>query len=424
MGGRPVGVPGVMQRLEQAHREHGLRPWVELFEPASSSPSRVFPSARALSLATSIQTAWGSRIPADGGSGLACGYLLNNPLSDFAFVTRDAAGTPVANRVQPGKRKRSSMGPTLAFERADGQLRLVAGASLVPMIIHSMAKAPLGDLQWGLDVQQAIDLPVFGSIDDSLLLEEGRFPAVTQQAPARAWPRCGPGRGRGRAGDRPATDLPRRQRSARRRRSERGRRRPGSLTVASHGCHGRRAKCSNGPCVRSRRGRRSAIMGLPLPARCASLKAPIRRTIQLQGSHTMTELGDSLERMSFVQLLLLFGFVTCYVLALGGLFGPVVRLRAGGLALLQAAGFVALTDPWVHGALLVIFVVAGLGLFVMASWLLARLLAPPVMPLPPDTQAESASEAAATPSQLQVLRQGEPRSSVPKLGTRRARATR
>ena len=75
----------------------------------------------------------------------------------------------------------------------------------------------------------------------------------------------------------------------------------------------------------------------------------------------MNELGDSLERMSFMQLLLLFGFVTTYVVAVGGLFGTAVRLRAAGLALVQAVAFAALTDPWVHGALLVAFVVAGPG---------------------------------------------------------------
>ena len=69
---------------------------------------------------------------------------------------------------------------------------------------------------------------------------------------------------------------------------------------------------------------------------------------------------------------------------LGGLFGPTLRLRAAALALLQAVAFAALTDPWVHGALLMVFVVAGLGLFVMLSWLLARLLAPRPLPLPPD----------------------------------------
>ena len=90
----------------------------------------------------------------------------------------------------------------------------------------------------------------------------------------------------------------------------------------------------------------------------------------------MTELGDSLARMSFMQLLLLFAFVTSYMLALGGMLGNAARSRAALLALALAFGFAALTDPWVHGALLMAFVVAGLGLFVVLTWLLARLLGP------------------------------------------------
>jgi gamma-glutamyltranspeptidase/glutathione hydrolase len=136
---------------------------------------------QALTLTTSIQTAWGSRILADGGTGLAGGYLLNNQLTDFSFVPRDASGMPVANRVQPGKRPRSSMSPTLVFDRSDGRLLLVAGSTLGPMIIHSMAKASLGVMLWGMDVQQAIELPNFGPIDGPLLLEKGRFPATTLQ---------------------------------------------------------------------------------------------------------------------------------------------------------------------------------------------------------------------------------------------------
>lgn len=136
----------------------------------------------------------------------------------------------------------------------------------------------------------------------------------------------------------------------------------------------------------------------------------------------MTELGDSLERMSFMQLLLLFGFVTCYVVALGGLFGSTVRLRSAALALLQAVAFSVLTDPWVHGALLVVFVVAGLGLFVMLSWLLARVLAPRAVVQPADTMSDPAPDSTATlPSQPQ--RHGDVL-DVPKLGARGARATR
>ena len=90
----------------------------------------------------------------------------------------------------------------------------------------------------------------------------------------------------------------------------------------------------------------------------------------------MNELGNSLERMSFVQLLLLFAFVTSYVLALGGLLGTPARRRTAVLALGLAVAFSAPTDPWVHGALLMAFVVAGLGLFVVLTWLLARLFGP------------------------------------------------
>ena len=129
----------------------------------------------------------------------------------------------------------------------------------------------------------------------------------------------------------------------------------------------------------------------------------------------MNELGHSLERMSFMQLLLLFGFVTTYMVAVGGLFGGWVRLRAAAAALAQAVAFVALTDPWVHGALLVAFVVGALGVFVMLSWLLARLFGPRSMPLP---AADSGVTESALPSSPPAALR-----ATPKL-TRRARATR
>ena len=145
----------------------------------------------------------------------------------------------------------------------------------------------------------------------------------------------------------------------------------------------------------------------------------------------MSELGDSLERMSFMQLLLLFGFVTCYVVAIGGLFGGTVRLRAAGLALLQAAAFTALTDPWVHGALFVAFAVAGLGLFVIVSWLLARTLAPRQAMDVADasaeasaqTQADSRAFESSVPPSQPAGRVDDALAAAPKLA-RRARAAR
>jgi hypothetical protein len=133
----------------------------------------------------------------------------------------------------------------------------------------------------------------------------------------------------------------------------------------------------------------------------------------------MAELVDSLERMTFMQLLLLFGFVTSYVLALGGMLGARLRLRAAVLALALAVAFALLTDPWVHGALLVVFVIAGLGMFVMLTWLLARVLAP--RPAPLETAPDTASDR--LQSQAPAARQGEPGTPPRKL-TRGARATR
>lgn len=137
----------------------------------------------------------------------------------------------------------------------------------------------------------------------------------------------------------------------------------------------------------------------------------------------MSELGTSLERMTFGQLLLLFGFLTCYVLALGGMLGRRFRLRAALLALGLAVAFTALTDPWVHGALLMVFVIAGLGLFVMISWLLARVLAPrpPPTELAPDTASEPA--AASLPSLPATFHAGDTTVPAHKLA-RGARATR
>jgi gamma-glutamyltranspeptidase / glutathione hydrolase len=170
----PAGQPTALRQA--------LAPQPGQAESGTSHVSVVDAQGHALSMTTSIQTAWGSRILVDGGTGLPGGFLLNNQLTDFSFAPRDAQGVPIANRVQPGKRPRSSMSPTLVFDRNDGRLRMVAGSTLGPMIIHSMAKALSGSLVWGLDVQQAIDLPNFGPIDGPLLLEKGRFPPHTAEA--------------------------------------------------------------------------------------------------------------------------------------------------------------------------------------------------------------------------------------------------
>jgi gamma-glutamyltranspeptidase/glutathione hydrolase len=108
---------------------------------------------------------------------MVLGFLLNNQLTDFSFVPTDERGRPVANRVQPGKRPRSSMTPLLVFDRLDGSLRLAVGSPGGSAIIHYVAKILVATLDWGLDVQTAISLPNFGSRNGPTELEAGRVDA-------------------------------------------------------------------------------------------------------------------------------------------------------------------------------------------------------------------------------------------------------
>lgn len=89
--------------------------------------------------------------------------------------------------------------------------------------------------------------------------------------------------------------------------------------------------------------------------------------------NVFSELGATLRAFDYVQLLLAFLFVTGYAIALGHLFGPLGRRRGGTAALVAATAFVALTDPWMHGVLLVTAAVAGIGLFIVAAWTLSVL---------------------------------------------------
>jgi gamma-glutamyltranspeptidase/glutathione hydrolase len=110
------------------------------------------------------------------------GFLLNNEQTDFSFAPADAQGRPIANRVQPGKRPRSSMAPTLVFDKASGALAMSGGSPGGALIIHYTAKTLYGTLNWGLNAQQAIDLPNFASTNGPTVLEEQRFPPATVQA--------------------------------------------------------------------------------------------------------------------------------------------------------------------------------------------------------------------------------------------------
>ncbi len=140
------------------------KPGHSLAQPATSHLSIVDAAGNALSMTSSIEMAFGSTL-------MVRGFLLNNQLTDFSFSPDGAAGR-VANRVEPGKRPRSSMSPIMVFDR-EGQLRLVIGSPGGSRIINYVARALLGVLDWGLTVQQAVSLPHISNRNGATDLEAG-----------------------------------------------------------------------------------------------------------------------------------------------------------------------------------------------------------------------------------------------------------
>jgi len=132
--------------------------------PSTSHISIVDAAGNALSMTTTIENGFGSRLMAPGG------FLLNNELTDFSFRSHND-GWPVANRVEPGKRPRSSMSPTIVLK--DGAPVLVVGSPGGSRIIGYVAKTIIAHLDWGMDVQAAVSMPHlvnrFGTYD----VEEG-----------------------------------------------------------------------------------------------------------------------------------------------------------------------------------------------------------------------------------------------------------
>lgn len=145
--------------------DHALN-WADddaIEKPSTSHISIVDSYGNVLSMTTTIENAFGSRL-------MTNGFLLNNELTDFSFRShRD--GVAVANRVEPGKRPRSSMSPTIVLR--DGSPTLVIGSPGGSRIIPYVANAIIAHLDWGMDVQQAVSMPHavnrFGTYD----LEEG-----------------------------------------------------------------------------------------------------------------------------------------------------------------------------------------------------------------------------------------------------------
>jgi gamma-glutamyltranspeptidase/glutathione hydrolase len=146
--------PGADLDLADAHPGH---------EAGTSHISIVDAQGNAVSMTTTIESFFGSHV-------MVRGMLLNNQLTDFSFSPTEGAG-PVANRVEPGKRPRSSMAPTLVFD-ADGKLYMVVGAPGGSLIINYVLKTLIAAIDWKLDIQSAIDLPNVGSRNGPTEIED------------------------------------------------------------------------------------------------------------------------------------------------------------------------------------------------------------------------------------------------------------
>ncbi len=141
---------------------YGLAEPLEL--PSTTHVSVVDADGNAVALTASVEAAFGNRQ-------MVRGFLLNNELTDFSWEPEER-GKPVANRVEAGKRPRSSMAPTMVFDE-QGKLLMVIGSPGGHSIINYVALTLVNVLDWGMDIQQAIDAPRMGSRNGPTELERG-----------------------------------------------------------------------------------------------------------------------------------------------------------------------------------------------------------------------------------------------------------
>ncbi|MGO1247538.1 MAG: gamma-glutamyltransferase [Oceanisphaera sp.] len=117
--------------------------------PSTTHISIIDKNGNALSMTSTIENGFGSRL-------MVQGFLLNNELTDFAFSPTDNA-EPVANRLEPGKRPRSSMAPTIIMQ--DNKPVLIVGSpggsSIIGYVLHSI----INMLDWGMTPEQALHQP-------------------------------------------------------------------------------------------------------------------------------------------------------------------------------------------------------------------------------------------------------------------------
>lgn len=150
--------------------------WYSGVEHGTSHISVVDKEGDAASMTTTVESSFGSFHMVDG-------FILNNQLTDFSAEPTDARGAPLANRVEPGKRPRSSMAPTLVFDAPTdaeerGDLKMVVGSPGGSVIIQFVVKTLVGLNDWGMDPQQAVSMVDFGAANTPATNVGGEHPNI------------------------------------------------------------------------------------------------------------------------------------------------------------------------------------------------------------------------------------------------------
>jgi gamma-glutamyltranspeptidase/glutathione hydrolase len=155
------------ERRKLMSEEHAMQPDGQPVAPGyveqgTSHMTIVDRAGNAVAFTTTVEAPFGSHM-------MVGGFILNNQLTDFAAVP-EQDGKPVANRVEPGKRPRSSMSPTIVLDR-DGKLVAALGSAGGPRIIGDTVHALIAMLDWNLSAQAALDLPRVANMNGATELE-------------------------------------------------------------------------------------------------------------------------------------------------------------------------------------------------------------------------------------------------------------
>jgi gamma-glutamyltranspeptidase/glutathione hydrolase len=151
-------------RAGEPYTQAQMREGMSVEQPNTSHLSIVDKYGNAVSMTTSIEFMFGSGIMVEG-------FLLNNQLTDFSFSPNGPNGR-VLNVVAPHKRPRSAMSPTVVFDDK-GELNMVVGSPGGSRIVSYVAQTLIGVIDWGLNMQEAINLPKITNRNDYTMLEKG-----------------------------------------------------------------------------------------------------------------------------------------------------------------------------------------------------------------------------------------------------------